>query len=603
MSAPRIKTINEFISCVKEFADGWTEIIYRGQSNEAYELDSSAARLLKKKNAVTRNQLFEYHKNMLSESQKLADARDSAECDFHQVAHLQHMGAKTGLLDYSHNPLVALFFACISSKEKDGAVYCFRHSTQYIPYIKKDDKLRDIFFPQSPSFITSKDGHTKGKQYVLTDIGERNHLKDIRLYLLAPPHINQRITAQQSIFLFPIKGHIEKHLHYTIIIAKDAKEELLAELRLLGISTKTLFPDTPGFAKWFCCKTGIEEYEQLLKDAQKDYLKLAKDSDAPKNNQLEHKLEELIQRYKLAFEPILKSLGANETATGKRVQAYALLLKALRYLGRKDEVQDLFKQLQIPESWNDKKSFEIYKKNFIKEDSSINWGDFALISSIYAQHVAWRGEFEEARSWLNVIYRSFEDAKDSFTKNNIAESCSEGLWILTWALIANTSSCSEKAIKECIKKLKELKNTCGENQLVAESYCWGFALLTEKQCLKDAMNNIKTIEGVYEQFRDNQYITHSYSFALAHLTYKQEPQDALNTINTLKELYLRFQDDENIATNLAAGLSCLAKKQNDKDAKQTVVEMQTLLQRFPDNESIASFLPGLPPTHEAADPR
>ena len=37
---------------------------------------------------------------------------------------LQHYGLKTRLLDVTFNPLIALYFACSSHAEDDGAVYC-----------------------------------------------------------------------------------------------------------------------------------------------------------------------------------------------------------------------------------------------------------------------------------------------------------------------------------------------------------------------------------------------------------------------------------------------------------------------------------------------
>ena len=45
--------------------------------------------------------------------------------DYELLSIAQHTGLPTRLLDWTHNPMVALFFSCIENLEKDGAVFIF----------------------------------------------------------------------------------------------------------------------------------------------------------------------------------------------------------------------------------------------------------------------------------------------------------------------------------------------------------------------------------------------------------------------------------------------------------------------------------------------
>ena len=142
------------------------------------------------------------------------------------MAHLQHNRVATGLIDFTYNPLVALWFACETDGVTDGKVFV-------VPV--QPDKIREI--------------KTKGAldQELKTFFEE-----DGQWHLWQPSIDNsdvdtQRITMQQSVFLFGLPEVESNMIEQGILIPKDHKETLLRELETVGISEKTLFSDLAGF--------------------------------------------------------------------------------------------------------------------------------------------------------------------------------------------------------------------------------------------------------------------------------------------------------------------------------------------------------------------
>jgi hypothetical protein len=147
----------------------------------------------------------------------------------------RHYGIPTNILDWTTNPLKALFFAVenLEQDKFDGVVWNLEVSGYY-----KDRDLTEL--------IKSK----RGKKGFLV------------CYL--PPHDNPRVVAQESILTFfpfpnsykPIPP-LENRKNYKkdiitleeFVIPKENKEICRKELLNLGISHMSLFPDLEGVAK------------------------------------------------------------------------------------------------------------------------------------------------------------------------------------------------------------------------------------------------------------------------------------------------------------------------------------------------------------------
>lgn len=144
----------------------------------------------------------------------------------------QHSGLPTRLLDWSQNPMVALFFCCFENIENDGAVFAFP-PTKYVKTELKNpfEQTSEVVFYQP---ITSNE--RLANQYGYFTV-HKNPKKEFKM--------NSNL------------GELEK-----IIIPASLKEKLLLMLNKYGINFLTLFPDLDGLSKhlsWFYQLGNIQE--------------------------------------------------------------------------------------------------------------------------------------------------------------------------------------------------------------------------------------------------------------------------------------------------------------------------------------------------------
>jgi hypothetical protein len=224
MDSPEtVATLREFKERTKNYPpeNGW---IFRGQSDISWPVKPKAGRLKyyvkggiesRKKSQVQGDlERFEIWRERISNIfTQLPDNH------FDCLGYAQHYGLATRLLDWSTDPLIALFFAIEgkNEQENDGAVFFYKPQWQII-----DPKKQD---PHSP-------------------------ILGCAILRLEATVRYPRIVAQKGLFTYhynPIV-EIDRNELNRISIPAKSKAALLNELMEVGICRATLFPDMEKIA-------------------------------------------------------------------------------------------------------------------------------------------------------------------------------------------------------------------------------------------------------------------------------------------------------------------------------------------------------------------
>ena len=216
----------DIIEEVLSEAKGMSRAAYRGQADAGWKLLSGAVRRLQRVYGASilddegklTKLISEYHKDNLILPMAVIDGKPMS--DMRRLSVLQHQGAATGLLDFTENPLVALWFACVDEPNQDGKVF-----------------ILDIGDPQIVS-----NGRTLP--------GENDPFNTWQqgVYYYEPDRsLGSRIVAQQSVLVIGIP-RIPDHHFTTVVVRQSAKKDLREYLTRLGLSDTVLFGDVPGLA-------------------------------------------------------------------------------------------------------------------------------------------------------------------------------------------------------------------------------------------------------------------------------------------------------------------------------------------------------------------
>ena len=250
----QVKDVAEYLKEVSEIKAKWpnSTLVFRGQEDVEWSLASSAERRLKKSLSIQGripDRLFlEYHEDLLTKCKlKNYDKRAGKQLeDLELLADLQHHRAATCLLDFTRNALVALWFACQKS-DADGKVFVVNtaDAETFLEITHTDIENKSIsYILEFKTRETDKD-QAAGRPTPETLATSPNKPN---FWNWTPAHLNERITAQHSLFLFglPSSGELRSE---ELIIELANKEQIRKDLEELhDIREESLFPDFVGFA-------------------------------------------------------------------------------------------------------------------------------------------------------------------------------------------------------------------------------------------------------------------------------------------------------------------------------------------------------------------
>ena len=230
-----ISNLKDYIRQIVDVIQLDKNYLFRGQENKDWQVNSSAYRRLN--DQYGRNYRSDvlyrlWQRYLLQIIDEIALKYPSTyrglkplEC----MAHLQHNKVATGLIDFTFNPLVGLWFACdgIDNKDVDGKVIVIENNGEKIEEIKTVESIK-------------------------RNLDEFFNMNQQKWYLWAPTLDNQsvdtqRIIAQQSAFLFGLPEMDGGMINREITIPAAHKENLRTELAKMGVSEETLFSDLLGF--------------------------------------------------------------------------------------------------------------------------------------------------------------------------------------------------------------------------------------------------------------------------------------------------------------------------------------------------------------------
>jgi hypothetical protein len=210
-----IKVEEVFVTNVSEYLQALSDRdaqLYRGVSKKCYKLIPSVSRDIKVNVDLTNYEL-EFLKKFREQAIAYLNPVPKSDWEFLMIA--QHHGMQTRLLDWTANPLVALYFACEKDFNDDARVY-------------RLENIEHLDIINTVPFEISQD------------------------YIIRPPHISPRIAAQSAYFtvnknpILPLELGSDYHI---IVIPSDKKLGLLRALNLFGINPSFLFPGLDGVSK------------------------------------------------------------------------------------------------------------------------------------------------------------------------------------------------------------------------------------------------------------------------------------------------------------------------------------------------------------------
>ncbi len=286
MSTPlKIETFEEYLNIVRNELPEEGRNYFRGQTrliSAGYPLKPSIGRYdhlqsksFRERDELERDVLEVFSNHLVTHVQHLPRS------EWEALAIAQHHGLPTRLMDWTENPLVALYFAVRETKTDDEG-----EPMDSAVYVLISDPARYTDFSRSQHLsvepvkdLATTPGHeeTGYAAFGVEELeGEANDsaeatededtpdagsgkIPEVPLpfeitenVIYHPPHISPRMRAQDSVLLAchrPFEA-LEDRDWLEIVIYHEAHDDIRRRLDQYGVFDRQLFPDLDGIAKW-----------------------------------------------------------------------------------------------------------------------------------------------------------------------------------------------------------------------------------------------------------------------------------------------------------------------------------------------------------------
>ncbi|MBO5744895.1 MAG: FRG domain-containing protein [Clostridia bacterium] len=282
-----IKSLTEYISAIEQLKKKYTcevanqganhtsarvpNFIYRGQGNYKKNLlIPGVFRWTKGANGEDLGEYSQFEHNILADfisegCRYIMDVPTSDLVAWLEIA--QHFGAPTRLLDFTENPLVALYFACSNLIDTNASVWIINESAY-----NESCFGSSILFPTQINELISN--------IVEGQIVARQSSESCSEYpvIYRPAYREERMASQSSVFMLwgknrvPLTDMISEEGHMSFDdkcssdglicyfeIPKSCKKQILNQLNELGVNEKFIFPGLDGVGKYIKKKYSVKK--------------------------------------------------------------------------------------------------------------------------------------------------------------------------------------------------------------------------------------------------------------------------------------------------------------------------------------------------------